>query len=218
MYSPIDSTEVRFFMYRDGYLALALKEYKFDDLDRDVQVTRDRTCRMSERLPFYADALPQIISTLCQLSSAIKTKLRPSKDKANFMIVGLDLMLDHQKFVWMLEANAGPVVRGADFPHIKAMIDLVIPQGYEGDPEKDIVNKLWYEILPLEDESKRNEFSKKVANSIVNELSLTSAHMDSSSSSSGEMKGGDEKKEEESYNETMTKNTTTNSSESSSCV
>ena len=144
MYSPIDSTDIRFFMYRDGYLALALKEYKFDNLDRDVQVTRDRTCRMSERLPFYADALPQIVSTLCQLSSAIKPKLRPSKDKSNFMIVGLDLMLDHQKFVWMLEANAGPVVRGADFPHIKAMIDLVIPQGYEGDPEKDIVNKLWY--------------------------------------------------------------------------
>ena len=144
MYSPIDSTDIRFFMYRDGYLALALKEYKFDNLDRDVQVTRDRTCRMSERLPFYADALPQIVSTLCQLSSAIKPKLRPSKDKSNFMIVGLDLMLDHQKFVWMLEANAGPVVRGADFPHIKAMIDLVIPQGYEGDSEKDIVNKLWY--------------------------------------------------------------------------
>lgn len=171
MYSPAGSNDVRFFMFRDGYLALALKKYRFDDLDRDVQVTRDRTCRMSDKMDIYADFLPQIVSTLCDLSATIKPKLRPDTDKSNFMIVGLDLMVDHQKFVWMLEANAGPVVRGADYPHIKAMIDLVIPEGSGIDAEKDIVNKLWFELIPRRsDEESTRQFATDLSAKIVQSL------------------------------------------------
>jgi len=159
MFSPRGSTKTRFFVFREGYLACALKPWKFDDLTRDVQITRDRTCRVSE-WDTYNDILPSIIDTLCQLSGAITTKLRPAVDKTNFMIVGLDLMVDPQMQIWLLEANAGPVVRGADFPTIKAMIDLAIPQGCGCDPEKDIVNKLWFEVFPMPDRAERAAFSK----------------------------------------------------------
>eukprot|EP00940_MAST-03C_sp_MAST-3C-sp2_P000285 g285.t1 len=170
MLSERGSEDTRFFMFREGYLALALKKYKFDDLDRDVQVTRDRTCRMSDKMKFYGDVLPQIVSTLCELAAAVKPKLRPDKSKTNFMISGLDLMIDHKKFVWLLEANAGPVVRGADFPTIKSMIDLAIPEGSGLDPEKDIIGKLWFELIPENDPAKRAQYAETQAKAIVASL------------------------------------------------
>ena len=55
----------------------------------------------------------------------MRPKLRPDAKKHAFLILGLDFMLDQDKELWLLECNAGPVIRRADYQMLKSLLDLV---------------------------------------------------------------------------------------------
>ena len=56
---------------------------------------------------------------------AARRKLRPEAEKNAFLLLGLDVMIDNHMELWLLECNAGPVIRRADYAMLKSLIDLV---------------------------------------------------------------------------------------------
>ena len=50
------------------------------------------------------------------------------------------------------------------------MIDLAIPEGSGLDPEKDVVGKLWFELIPEMDKQKRDAYAQTQAPAILKAL------------------------------------------------
>lgn len=55
----------------------------------------------------------------------MRVKLRPEAKKHAFLLLGLDVMIDDQMELWLLECNAGPVIRRADYPMLESLLEMV---------------------------------------------------------------------------------------------
>lgn len=130
MASPRGSTEVNFYTFADGYFACTVLPFEYDNMSRDVQISRDRLFKLSE-WNLWDEIRPKLYKLLAALSVAVKPKITPIPEKSGFMIMGLDVMVDPQKELWLFECNAGPVLREADQPMITAMMEIVCPEGVD---------------------------------------------------------------------------------------
>lgn len=63
--------------------------------------------------------------SVATISQKVRVKLRPEEKKHAFLLLGLDVMIDVDMNLWLLECNAGPVIRRADYPMLESLINMV---------------------------------------------------------------------------------------------
>jgi hypothetical protein len=185
LHSPPCTDRVDFYYYHEGYFVTAIAEFDPWNMDRDVQITRDRSCLLSE-WGMWEETKPKVQAAFDGLAAALRPKLRPVPEKSAFMVMGLDFMLDPQKKLWLFECNAGPVLREAEKPMIKAMMDLVCPDGSGVDALDEVVGKLW---LPVGTGS--GQGSEARPDRAAQDEAPTTADADAKGAADGQKGGGD---------------------------
>lgn len=108
------------FLYPQGYLNVALKPYAsadFSDLSRHLTNEHlNPTEKTVVQIPMTptqtSELLPDISSIVHKIASALKHAFPyaflPNRNPQTLAFFGFDFLIDHNKRVWLLEANHGP--------------------------------------------------------------------------------------------------------------
>ena len=117
----------RFFVWRGGLLAAATARWTKTCNDRDGQISRDRSLYLWawEKFP---ELYPMCFEQTRKLAARLRPKLGDTDPaKSTFELFGADYMVDNDMRVFLLEVNAGPVLRDHNMPMIQGVCDIAIP-------------------------------------------------------------------------------------------
>jgi len=117
----------RFFVWRGGLLAAATAPWTKTCNDRDGQISRDRSLYLWgwEKFP---ELYPMCFEQTRKLAARLRPKLGDTDAaKSTFELFGADYMVDNDMRVFLLEVNAGPVLREHNMPMIQGVCDIAIP-------------------------------------------------------------------------------------------
>eukprot|EP00929_Paragymnodinium_shiwhaense_P112468 TRINITY_DN80723_c0_g1_i1.p1 TRINITY_DN80723_c0_g1~~TRINITY_DN80723_c0_g1_i1.p1 ORF type:complete len:524 (-),score=123.13 TRINITY_DN80723_c0_g1_i1:121-1692(-) len=111
IYGMDDGQTWQLFCYKDGYLCISPRPWSGSDLTKEGQVTIIRTRRINDWVhwdkvyPLCTASMAEVIKTAVEHG---KLEGRPKKQ---FEIISADFMVDEDFKVYLLEFNAGPVLK-----------------------------------------------------------------------------------------------------------
>lgn len=131
LHSPAGSKCLQLYVYLEGWLAIAQEKWSCStaskDESRKTQISRDRSQAWT-RWPKYKESWLALSQCTARFVGAAMARLEvPAKNA--FELFGADYMLDENMRPFLLEINAGPVVKPTELPMLRGLLQVTMPQG-----------------------------------------------------------------------------------------
>lgn len=131
-----------------GFVVKAHKPYDEGDLDKMVQVSRDRFMLISE-WEHHERVMPSVYEMLIDAVRRALPQLESPEEKASFDLFGADVMVDQAFRTHLLEINRSPLIKEPDFWLLHGLLSLVVGPIDEDDRAHEVE---WEPMVGLHDD------------------------------------------------------------------